>query len=341
MRFSFPLVLACLVSAVAAACGGPADEKPPASAGGQSAELPAEEVVVRLGHFPNVTHAQGLVAHARTREGKGWFEERLGPGVKVEWYTYNAGPSAMEALLAGSIDATYVGPNPAINAHIKSKGDEVRVLAGSVRGGAALVVQGDGRIRTAADFRGRKVATPQLGNTQDVACRAWLASNGFSITQTGGDVAVLPTQNPDQLALFTKGDLDAVWTVEPWVSRLEREAGGKILIEEEDALTTILVASVRLLKERPEIAARLAAAHKELTAWIVANLAEAQRLVRDELKAETRQEMSEDLLRHCWPRLRFDPAIAIEDFTKFVRAAQSVGYLREAGDVSRLVPVGQ
>src|SRR5216117_3561090 len=106
------------------------------------------ETKIRVGHFPNITHSQGVVAHALSRQGKGWFEERLGPGVKIEWYVYNAGPSAMEAIFARSIDLTYVGPNPAINAHLKSRGEEIRIVAGACSGGAALLVQPGGRIKT-------------------------------------------------------------------------------------------------------------------------------------------------------------------------------------------------
>ncbi len=161
---------------------------------------------------------QALVAHNLSRQGKGWFEERLGKDVTIEWYVYNAGPSAMEAIFAGSIDLTYVGPNPAINAYSKSAGEEVRIVAGAAYGGAALVVQPELAGKTAADFKGKTIATPQLGNTQDVAARAWLAAGGLSITQTGGDASVVPTANPDQLPLFQQKQLDAVWTVEPWVS---------------------------------------------------------------------------------------------------------------------------
>lgn len=325
LRQVLPVLLAVLaVALVAAACGTRDD--------------PAAGPVVRIGHFPNVTHAHGLVAHGTSRGAKGWFEERLPAGTRVEWFTYNAGPSAMEALLAGSIDAAYVGPNPALNAYLRSNGEEVRVLAGATRGGASLVVQGDGRIAGPADFRGRRVGTPQLGNTQDVACRAWLADHGFRITQTGGDVTILPTQNPDQLTLFQKGDLDAVWTVEPWVSRLEREARGRILVQEDDALTTVLVASAKFVRERPEEARRLVAAHRELTAWIVAHPREAQAAAAAELLAETGKPVPPSLLDHCWPRLRFDAAISVSDFTKFVTAAQRVGYLKDAGDLGRLVP---
>ena len=130
----------------------------------------------------------------------------------------------MEAIFADTIDLTYVGPNPAINAYAKSRGEEIRIVAGAADGGAALVVQPDSSLRTPADFRGKQIATPQLGNTQDVAARAWLTAGGLQITQTGGDAQVVPTANPDQLALFKSRQIDAVWTVEPWVSRLELEA---------------------------------------------------------------------------------------------------------------------
>src|SRR5205814_8910957 len=181
-----------------------------------------EKTVIRFGHFPNITHAQGVIAHALTRQGKGWFEQRLGPNVQIQWFTYNAGPSAMEAIFAGSLDLTYVGQGPALNAHFKSKGEEIRILAGAANAGAALVIKPEAPIKTGADFRGKRIATPQLGNTQDISCRAWSKAQGFKVTQTGGDVIVLPTANPDQLGLFQSGGVDAAWTTEPWVPPLGR-----------------------------------------------------------------------------------------------------------------------
>src|SRR5438132_7210359 len=168
-----------------------------------------EKMTVRFGHFPNITHAQGVIAHALSRQHKGWFEQRLGPNVEIEWFTYNAGPSAMEAIFAGSLDLTYVGQGPALNAHFKSNGGEVRVISGAANAGAALVVKADSPMKAPADFRGKKIATPQLGNTQDISCRAWLKAQNFKVTLTGGDVTVIPTANPDQLGLFHSGGIDA------------------------------------------------------------------------------------------------------------------------------------
>src|SRR6266480_3308979 len=204
-----------------------------------------EKTTIRFGHFPNITHAQGVIAHALSRQGKGWFEKCLGPNVEIQWFTYNAGPSAMEAIFAGSLDVTYVGPGPALNAHFKSNGEEIRVISGAANAGAALVVKADSPIKAPADFRGKKIATPQLGNTQDISCRAWLKSQGFKVTQTGGEVTVIPTANPDQLGLFQTGGVDAVWTVEPWVTRLEREAKAKVFLEDTNIITTWLASSVK------------------------------------------------------------------------------------------------
>ncbi len=292
---------------------------------------------LRIGHFPNITHAQALVARQLARQGKGWFEERLGPEVKLEWFVYNAGPSAMEAIFADSIDLTYVGPNPVLNAYDRAKGEELRVIAGAANGGAALVVQGDGRIAGPQDFKGRKLGTPQLGNTQDVAARAWLKAQGFAITQLGGDVQVLPTANPDQLSLFQSGTLDGVWTVEPWVSRLELESKGKIMIEQKDALTTVLASSVKALQERPELVRKFAAAHAELTDWINAHPEEAKELVRAELKELTQREFPAATADRAWPRLKFTSAISRAPFDALMTEAQSVGFLQGATDLGKLV----
>ena len=296
----------------------------------------AENAALRVGHFPNITHAQALVAHHLSRQGKGWFEERLGPGTKIEWFVYNAGPSAMEAIFAQSIDLTYVGPGPALNAYTKSNGAEIRLIAGAANGGAALVVQPDQNLKTPADFRGKKIATPQLGNTQDISCRAWLTAGGLKITQLGGDAQVLPTQNPDQLALFQQKKIDAVWTVEPWVSRLERESGGKILVDEKDVATTVLVSSVKFLAEHRDLARKIAQAHAELTEWMTRNPEEAQKLVRAELLEETKSDMASDLIAQSWKRIVFTAEVPRPSVESFMQNSMKSGFIKSAPDLSKL-----
>ena len=304
----------------------------------------APKQIVRVGHFPNVTHAQGVIGHGLSRAQKGWFEQRLGPDVQVQWFVYNAGPSAMEAIMAGSVDMAYVGPNPAINAHLKTMGKDIRIVAGACSGGAALVVQPDGRIAKDSDFKGKKVATPQLGNTQDVAARAWLKSKGYKIRLTGGDVLVVPTGNPDQLSLFHKGDLDAVWTVEPWVTRLELEAKGRIYLEEGSLwketggryVTTHLVSSVKFLGGNSPLLKKWIAAHVELTDWINNNLDEAKRILNEELKAETTRALPQETLDRAFRRLQLthDPVSA--SLLKSAQDAHAIGFIRQKPDLSRI-----
>ena len=291
--------------------------------------------IIRLGHFPNITHVQALVAHQLSRQGRGWFEEKL--GVEIEWCVYNAGPSATEAIFAGALDVTYVGPSPVLNAYAKSKGTEMRVLAGAANGGAALVVRPDAGIEKPEDFRGKKIATPQLGNTQDVQARAWLMEHGFKITQSGGDAFVIPTQNPDQLALFTKKELDAVWTVEPWVTRLELEAGAKIFLEDKETSVTMLAARAKWLEEQPDLAKKLTGAHRELTAWIQAHPDETKALVKAELTDE-KLPPKDPVLDRAISRVIVTPDVSRESLEKMVKSAQTAGFLKDIPALDKLLP---
>ncbi len=301
------------------------------------------KLVIRFGHFPNITHAQGVIANGLSREGKGWFEKALGPDYKIEWYLYNAGPSAMEALFAGTLDVTYVGPNPAINAHIKSKGEDIRIVAGSASGGAALIVQPDGRIKTDADFKGKKIATPQLGNTQDVAARAYLIAKGYTVTETGGDVFIIPTRNPDQLSLFLQGELDGVWTVEPWVSVLINQGKARVYLEERDLwpdgkyVITHLASSVKFLKEHPDVVKKIIAAHVELTEWIKSHMDEATAILNKEIEQETGKALPQEVIEGSFSRLEltYDPITS--SLMKSAESAFEAGFLgSEQPDLSKI-----
>src|SRR5438034_267310 len=296
-----------------------------------------QKTTIRFGHFPNITHAQGVIAHALSRQGKGWFEKRLGPNVEIQWFTYNAGPSAMEAIFAGSLDVTYVGPGPALNAYFKSNGEEIRVISGAANAGAALVVKADSPIKAPADFRGKKIATPQLGNTQDISCRAWLKAQGFNVTQTGGDVIVVPTNNPDQLALFQSDGVDAVWTVEPWVTRLERDAKARVFLEDKDIITTWLVSSAKFLRDRREFVKRIAAANVELTKWIQEDEAEAQKLLIAELQDGTRAAFAPEAVAQAWKRIKFTTDVPPSFIVKAVQDGKNAGFLKGSTDTSKLI----
>lgn len=300
---------------------------------------PEDEVshVIRIGCFPNVTHVQALVARNMSRTGEGWFERYL-PGYTIEWQTYNAGPSAAEALFGRTVDVTYIGPSPAINAYAVSAGREVRLLAGAVNGGAALLVSPNSGIHEAADFRGRSIATPQLGNTQDISCRAWLAHNGLTCTlEGGGDVRVAPTTSSLQLQLMKQGELDASWTVEPWVSLMEQLAGAHLLVQEPGVVTTVLAGRVAWLHAHPTAAEALVRAHRELTQWILDHPQEAQQRLTDELTALTQTPMDPALVASAWKRLSLTNEIDIASLEQFVSDAQAADLLDRVPPIQEMI----
>lgn len=232
----------------------------PAPAGTAAAEL-------KLGYFGNITHAPALVG---VSQGK--FAESLGE-TKLSTQVFNAGPAAIEALNAGAIDATYIGPNPAINSYVKSKGESISIIAGAASGGAQLVVKPE--IASAADLAGKNLATPQLGGTQDVALRAWLGKEGYKTNTDGsGDVAITPTENAQTLKLFQDGKLDGAWLPEPWASRLVLEAGAKVLVDEKDLwdqgefITTVLIVNKTFAAEHPDTVKALLKGHVDSVNWL-------------------------------------------------------------------------
>jgi NitT/TauT family transport system substrate-binding protein len=267
-------------------------------------------LVVRAGHFPNLTHAQGVIGQAN-----GWFDRALAPQARVEWKVFNAGPSAIEALFAGALDLTYIGPNPAITGYVRSRGEALRIVAGATSGGAALVVRADSGIQRVEDFHGKKIASPQMGNTQDVALRAWLHAHGLKLREKGGDVQVIPIANPDQLTLFIKKEIDGAWAPEPWAARLIDEAGGRLFLDERDLwpngqfVTTHLIVRAKFLRQHRDLVKKWIKAHVELTEWINKNLPEAKRVLNQEIRRETGKPLPQEVLDDSFSRLQvtYDP----------------------------------
>jgi NitT/TauT family transport system substrate-binding protein len=296
------------------------------------------QTVIRVGAFPNITHAQPMIGKANSS-----FEKAMGSDVKIEWRSFNAGPSAIEALLAGAIDMTYVGPNPAINGYVRSNGEALRIIAGATSGGAALVIRGDSGINKAEDFHGKRIASPQMGNTQDVALRAWLKSQGLKTRDKGGDVEVMPIANPDQLTLFLKKEIDAAWAPEPWASRLVHEASGKIFLDERSLwpngqfLTTELIVSTKFLQSHPDLVRKWLQAHVELTDWINGHVPEAKQILNQQIQKETGKAVAQPVLDDSFSRLQvtYDPLRG-----SLLRAAQlafDAGFLgRQMPDLSRI-----
>lgn len=298
---------------------------------------PAQEI--RIGHFPNITHGQALYARAT-----GAFDKKI--GVPVRWTIFNAGPTAIEALFSNSIDATYIGPNPAINGYLKSRGQEFAIVAGSVSGGAGMVVRKDAGISGEQDFHGKTVATPQLGNTQDVAARNWFSSKGYRFKEAGGDLSILPLANPDQLTLFQTGQIAGAWTVEPWLSRLEIEGGGRLFLDEKTLwpdgryVTTQLVIRKEFLRRQPGLARKLIAAHVEATRQINADRPRAIALLNEELKKETGKALPQKVIERALERVEFtwDPIAA--SLHKAAESAYKIGFIKQAPDLAGIYDLG-
>ncbi len=290
---NWPVVLLALALLAAASCGG-----------GASSAATDQASTIRLGYFPNLTHATAIAG-----DRKGIFAQAL-EHHKLAVSTFNAGPAAVEALFSGGVDAAYVGPNPAINAFTRSGGEAIRIVSGATSGGAALVVTPD--VGGPEDLKGKKVASPQLGATQDVALRHWLASKGLRTDlQGGGDVSVVPQDNAQTLQTFRAGQIDGAWVPEPWATRMVQEGGGKVLVDERDLwpqgrfVTTHLVVRTAFLKERPDAVRRLLEGHVEANRFVNDNPDEAQQVVNAGLAQLTGMPLPDAVVKSAWKNMTF------------------------------------
>ncbi|MGN9916943.1 ABC transporter substrate-binding protein [Micromonospora palomenae] len=300
-----------LVSLATLAVMGVATAGATAACGDDSEAGGSGPVTLRLGYFPNITHAPAVVGVE-----KGIFTERLGTDVKLETKTFNAGPAAIEAVFSGALDATYIGPNPTVNAFSKSKGEAVRVISGAASGGVALVVKPE--ITSVEQLRGKKIATPQLGNTQDVALRYWLKEKGLKTTKEGGgDVTIVPQENAQTVETFGSGAIDGAWVPEPFVSRLVN-AGGKVLVDERDLwpdrkfVITNLIISTKFLKAHPDVVKKLVEGQVAANEFVNSKPDESQQAISAAVGKITGKPLDLKLIKQAWPTLEFtnDPIAA-------------------------------
>lgn len=319
-RWKLPVVASVALALLTSACGGDADTS---GSGSTATESPA---AVRLGYFPNVTHATALVGVE-----SGIFKSALGAN-SLEVKTFSAGPAAVEALFSGALDATYIGPNPAINAHVQSGGEAIRIVSGATSGGASLVVKP--AINSAADLKGKKVASPQRGGTQDVALRHWLKDNNLKADlQGGGDVSILPQENAQTLETFRSGQIDGAWAPEPWATRLVLEGGGKVLVDERTLwpggafVTTHLVVRTKFLKEHPDAVRRLVEGQVQANELVNGNPAEARRLVDQSIANLTGKGIPDAVLQESWKSLQFTNDPIASSLTVSADHAHDVGLL--------------
>ena len=283
-------------------------------------------VTLHLGYFPNLTHAPAIYGVE-----KGIFADALGDGVQLDTKTFNAGPDVVTAIFSGDLDIAYVGPNPAVNGFQRSDGKALRIIAGATSGGAALVTKPS--ITSPDEIKGKKIASPQLGNTQDVALRAWLAERGLRTDQQGGgDVSIINQENAQTLDTFRSGQIDGAWVPEPWATRLVIDGGGKILVDEASLwpdgkyTTTLIVARPAFLNEHPDIVERFLKGHLAVLDALEDDPNAAQ-TVNKGIEKLTDKPLSGDVLKQAWKRLDFTYDPLISTVEQSAAAAKSVGLL--------------
>ena len=290
------------------------------------------ENTIRVAFFPNIGHSIAIVGME-----KGTFSEKLGNQTEIETRLFDSGPQVIEAMFANEIDLAYVGPGPAINGFLKSDGKSLKILAGAASGGVSLVVHPDSDIKSHEDFSGKRIAAPQIGNTQDVSLRSFLYQNNLKPVEKGGTVYVINVVNPDIFTLFSKGDLDAAWVPEPWATRLVQQLGGVRLFQEKELWpnqqfsSVILIVRSEFLENHPDLVQKWLNAHEQTSDWINEHRDETEIIYNNFLKKSTGKTLSPELLHEAFSNLQItDDPIESSVYT-FAERANSLGYLGREG----------
>jgi NitT/TauT family transport system substrate-binding protein len=292
----------------------------------------ANNETLRVAFFPNIGHAIPVVGMERDT-----FEDNLGNATTIETKLFDSGPQVIESLYANSIDIAYVGPGPAINGFLKSENRDVVILSGAASGGASFIVHPDSEIISVEDFAGKRIAAPQIGNSQDVSLRNYLSENGLKSYEKGGSVIVLNIPNPDIYTLFTKGEIDGAWVPEPWATILVQELGGQRLFFEEELWPQEKFASVLLIgrqeyvQNNPEIISNWLESHEQTVNWINQNPQETRIIFNDFMQNHMGQSLSDSVIDEALGNLEITTDPVDESIYTFAARADSLGYLGRDG----------
>ncbi|MFZ3100645.1 MAG: aliphatic sulfonate ABC transporter substrate-binding protein [Desulfitobacteriaceae bacterium] len=331
--FVITVLILIVLSSVLTACASQ-KESPKATDSPKAPE--SKNVTVRVGFFPNITHAQALIGKA-----EGTFQNSIGETNKIDWKMFNAGPEEITALFAGAVDIGYIGPGPAINGYAKSKGD-LQIIAGATDAGAILVSRKDLPIKDIKELSGKKVAVPQFGNTQDLLLRNLLQQNGLKDTTKGGTVEIVPAANPDIKALLEKGDIAAALVPEPWGSTLLKDLKANVVLDyntlwrEGKYTTAVVVVRTQFLKEHPDLVEKFLKTHVELTDYINNNKDKAKETVNAQITELTKKPLSKDILDAAFNRLTVTNNPEKDAVLDFVTLSVETGFLKEKPDTSDL-----
>ena len=297
-----------------------------------NSDVESDQNKIRIAYFPNIGHAIPIVGME-----KGFFETNVGNQTIIETRVFDSGPQAIESLFANSVDLAYVGPGPAINGFLNSENQNVKLLAGAASGGASFIVHPDSEINSVSDFAGKKIAAPQIGNTQDVSLRHYLSENGLKPAEKGGSVIVYNIPNPDIYTLFVKGDIDGAWVAEPWATILETELDGKRLFHEEELwpnqefASVLLIANANFVESNPSLVQNLLDSHHDTATWINQNPIETRNIFNSFLKSHLGQSLSDDVVDVSLSNLVITSDPLPNSVHSFAEKADALGYLGRNG----------
>lgn len=291
---------------------------------------------LRIAYFPNIGHAIPIVGMEN-----GFFQQSLGDEIEIQTRIFDSGPQVIESLFANSVDLAYVGPGPAINGYLVSQNHNVKILSGAASGGASFIVHPNSEINSIDDFANKKIAAPQIGNTQDVSLRHLLSENNLKSAEKGGNVVVYNIPNPDIYTLFVKGDIDGAWVAEPWATILEKELGGKRLFHEEELwpnnefASVLLIGNIDFVEKNPELVSKFLESHEEVSIWINENPKETRIIFNDFLDRYLGQSLSNEVVDVALSNLKITTDPIKDSIFTFAKNADSLGYLGRNGyDIS-------
>ena len=287
---------------------------------------------IRVAYFPNITHAVPIIGLER-----GTFAQQIGNDTLIEPVLFDSGPQVIESIFAGSIDIAYIGPGPAINGFLKSDHHDVKILSGSASGGVSFIVRPDSKINSAADFNGKRIAAPQIGNSQDISLRTYLSENGLKPAEKGGSVVILNVPNSDIYTLFTKGDIDAAWVAEPTATLLVQKLNGTRLFNEKDLwpkhqfASVLLIAREDYVNQHPDVIHRWLEANQQTIDWINSNPEQTRIIFNQFIKRELGKTLPDSLIDESLSNLEITSDPIVSSIETFAKRADSLGYLGRHG----------
>jgi len=293
---------------------------------------------VRIAFFPSIIHAVPIVG----MENK-IFHQSLSDETQIEIKIFDSGPQVIESLFSNSIDIAYVGPGPVINGYLKSDGNALKILAGAADGGASLIAQKDSGLEHIENFDGKRIAAPQISNTQDVSLRHYLSSHGLTPVEKGGTVYVLNISNPDIYTLFAKGDIDGAWVPEPWATILVQDLGGVRIFNEsqfwpdKQFSSVLLIGRTDFVEKNPEIVHNWIQSNKETVEWINANPEKTKQVYSKFLKNYMGKTLPDEIIDESFSNLIITSDPLRKSVFTFAERADSLGYLGRSGyDISEI-----